>query len=258
MLKYYLLENEFIKLHQFSKWYFLPLIVVLLHIVIVLISVQFPNLINITSSLIGEKGNVWVGICHFVFIISTIIMPLIANFLVVISFNIEEKNNMWKYLKALPITVFDIFLHKIIIISFYTFLIAILASLVIYLTSVIFFSQSDYKTISLLWFIPFANAVKIFTTTFCIISFQAMLCLLIRRQTILLIISFFMPFICLYDLFSFLPYGIPFLNFQYSQIYKIQNGLWYSIIQQYEIISLVESISFVGFVYAYFKVKKLQ
>jgi hypothetical protein len=189
---------------------------------------------------IAQEENLWIGYYLSQFLIMPTIILIVSNISISLLFYLENKSNAWKYLLSLPVSAHIYLLSKLI-----TSLVAVASIILLFGVGLIITAQV-LPIIYAEAFNGFTDALRllvIFTAKLIILSFSTtifhiFLILIIRQQTLILLLSVFLPVICIYGFFKYLPYGWSVQNFWLSLKNKYEYKDWYPIIGSYELWSL--------------------
>jgi len=241
-----MVSGEFIKLFKHTIFRYLLIAIPLISLLNGTLYIGIDNMK--AFSRIAQEENIWVGYYLAQFLIMSPILLIISNICISLIFLIEDKNNTWKYLFTLPVPIYYHFLSKIITATLTACLIYILFSAALIINALLLpFFYNDT-------FLEFGYSLKplvILTIKLVIVSFSisiihTLLVFIVKQQTIILLLSVFLPIVCIYSLLKYLPYGWPIQNFWLTIKNKYEFKDWYPLISTYE----VSSISLAFFCFA--------
>lgn len=216
-----LVQNDLIKLIRH------PTILILLFSSLVLLSViaflPFPDVISI---FLVMEYDPYVTYYFVIFWLWGFLLVLFLNFVIYLSFQMEEDNRSQKYFNTLPIRRYLFYWSKLL--STIVFLIAwlSLAFLIAWLCLLFLsnFIQPEtyigYQPNTLLFL---RNFTKLFLLLLGAVVIHTALSSLIKNKATLFVLSFLLPILSLSQYLNFLPYSYPVYNSIIENGYRVDN-----------------------------------
>ncbi|UXE65176.1 MAG: ABC transporter permease [Chryseotalea sp. WA131a] len=243
----WLIQNDLFKISKQKKFIYLLISIILSLLLSWLILSKKYVLLQFSKA--ANESNLFTSfyVGKYLFVCSIGLIGL--NLALVFLYQLEKKNNTWKYLLTLPVPyhfhimskLFSSFVINLIVVMA-IFLIAALEALILPLSV----NSTEYMS-ALLVLLCFM--CKFFLLSLSASAFHLMLHFFSSNQALLILISVIMPIACLFDFLSFLPYGWPNENFWLSIKVKYNHGIWGPIVGEYEKLSMLVVLVTITLVY---------
>jgi hypothetical protein len=163
-------------------------------------------------------------------------------------FDVEEQNNTWKYINTLPVEKWIFWVIKLSIGVLFSFFILLVGLIFTYISTFLLpylINSINFPLFELKFNIIIRLFSKLFIVSIIVIAFHLILSYLIKKKAVLYLISFFLPFISIYNFMWFVPYSLPSQLFFFENSHKALTGDFPSLITWFEGISLILTIGLI-------------
>jgi len=244
------------ELHKSFYWRRILLIAGLITAALLLLTfvAMQDKIIGMGKSLASTKND-YIGFYIIGVFILAFVWVLALNFLVFTLVDVELSNNMPKYLSALPIAPWFFWLAKLLTGFLYSLLIWALSLLglgVLTLLLPILLPEVDFSALSWDFGVALVFFSRLFVLSLAVVAFHLLLSYFVRKRAIMYLFNFFMPFLCLYEQLSFLPYSflvrMVVETNHYKAEYRVLPSLWGSK-EQLSVLIVLVLIGLVAYFY---------
>lgn len=189
----------------------------------------------------GEENNVFAAFYLGQHLFVSCFGLIAFNLVMVLVTKVEADYNMWKYLLALPVPP-ELYVISKLLAAMLTGLLITLMMFVIMAFEALFIplavAPGSYAGYVQGLTVLATLLVKFLLVSFAVMCIHLLLVLVIRNTTAQILLSVFLPIVCLFDFASFLPYGWPIENFWLGIKNRYDSKSWLPVIGRYEIMSI--------------------
>jgi hypothetical protein len=236
---FHLIKNEFVKVYGFKPFKYL-LFAVPIMVMITGIGVGRESSI-LQFSKMGEVGNYYVGFFLGHYLLICVLGIIIINLTTFTFFYIENKSSTWKYLLCMPVPVHLYIVSKVVaailtnmmIVAIILLVLLVHAALLPVLVPSLIFFGYWHSVLVLLTFMS-----KFLILSFPVSLTHSLISLFVRKQALMLVLSTFLPIICLYKYLNVLPYGWAIRNFWIGLKNKYDFKDWVPLMDNFEWLGL--------------------
>lgn len=166
---------------------------------------------------------------------------IFSNLILVLLVQLERDNNMWKTQLVMPVDTILLVYSKLLAALLVNLLLCVGIFALICFESLMYWSHVSETPLT--YYFEGIGVIAIFLTKFFVVStgvlaFHLMVHLLVSNKTILILISVFMPIVCLFNFASYIPYGWTMENFWTVLKNKTSSGQWQPLIGKFEILAI--------------------
>lgn len=246
-----LLKNDLIRILNYRPFVYL----VIGWLSVLLLGLIFSNediLLRLSRN--ADESNLYVSFYWGNYLVINFAGVILVNLSVFFLLKIEDDSQMWKYVLSLPIPLHLYLFSKILACAFLNLLAVCVAFLVLSLEGAFlpyFLPKLVFLNYTSALLVLFFFLVKFSILSFAITSFQVVILLLVKNETLGLILSVSMPIACLFNFLDFLPYGWPNQNFWLTLKNKYHHKAWQPTIDIYESLSLIAVVTFIVTIYCF-------